>query len=292
MVILTALFASLVASALLAWYFSRPIRHLRWALSEIAEGRFDIRVQQLMDGRRDELADLGRDVDSTAHKLDQLMKAQRRLLHDVSHELRSPLARIQAALGLGRQDLTRCEATFDRVERETMRLDELVGQLLALSRLEADSGNEPWIDIDVVELLADLVQDAQFEAGVAGKTVLFESDEKFVLRCREESMRRAMENVLRNAVKYTGSGTAVNITVIRPTAKCLTISVCDRGPGVPPSQLEAIFEPFYRVPGNSEKGFGLGLAMARCAIETHGGSIRAENRVGGGLCLHIELSQP
>jgi two-component system OmpR family sensor kinase len=287
--VIVGLLGSLAASALLAWYFSRPIRHLRWALGEIAEGRFDTRVQQLMDGRRDELADLGREVDTTARKLDQLVTTQRRLLHDVSHELRSPLARIQAAIGLARQDAGKSEVTLERVERETVRLDALVGQLLALARLDAGTTTEPQVDLDVVDLLADVAQDARFEARAAGRDVDFDGEISFVTPSRAELLRRAMENVLRNAVKYTAEGTTVRVSAERTAEKRLRISVCDRGPGVPPSELASIFEPFRRVSGNAQEGFGLGLAIAKRAIETHGGTIQAENRPGGGLCIVIEL---
>lgn len=287
--IIAALIGSLAASALLAWYFSRPIRHLRWALGEIAEGRFDISVQQLMDGRRDELADLGRDADITARKLDQLVSTQRRLLHDVSHELRSPLARIQAAIGLGRQDASKIEATLDRVERESIRLDALVGQLLTLARLDAGTSTDAIVPIDVIELLADIAQDARFEARVAKRDLKFVGDVEFVVRGREEPLHRALENVLRNAVKYTALGTTVTVTAQLPTPERLRISVCDCGPGVPPSELAAIFEPFRRAAGADQNGFGLGLAIARRAIEAQGGTIRADNRPEGGLCIEIEL---
>lgn len=290
--LIAGLLGSLAASALLAWYFSRPIRHLRWALGEIAEGRFDTRVQQLMDGRRDELADLGRDVDTTARKLDQLVATQRRLLHDVSHELRSPLARIQAAIGLARQDAGKSEATLERVERETVRLDALVGQLLALARLDAGTTTESPVELDVVDLLADVAQDARFEARAAGRDVDFDGALAFVMSCRVELLRRALENVLRNAVKYTAEGTAVEVSAERTSDGRLRIAVCDRGPGVAQSELAAIFEPFRRVAGNAQDGFGLGLAIARRAIEAHGGAIRAENRGDGGLCVVIELPKP
>jgi two-component system OmpR family sensor kinase len=246
-------------------------------------------VQQLMDGRRDELADLGRDVDSMAHKLDALVATQRRLLHDVSHELRSPLARIQAAIGLGHQDAGKIEATLERVERETVRLDALVGQLLTLARLDAGTGMDPVVPLDVVEMLADIAQDARFEARIANRDLDFSGDVAFVIHGRDETLHRAFENVLRNAVKYTASGTTVEVRAELPTSDRLCVSVCDRGPGVPPSQLAAIFEPFHRLANNDQDGFGLGLAIARRAIEAHGGSIRAENRPEGGLCIVIEL---
>lgn len=289
MPILATLLGCLAASALLAWYFTKPIRHLRWALGEIAEGRFDTRVQQLMDGRRDEVADLGRDVDLMAHKLDQLVTTQRRLLHDVSHELRSPLARLQAAVGLARQDPARAEATLDRIDRETARLDSLVGQLLTLARLDAGTGSEAVVQLDVVELLADIARDAQFEARAVDRDLRFSGEMAFVIDGREELLHRAFENVLRNAVKYTAPGTTVEVVAGCSSSGHLHVSVCDHGPGVPPGELENIFEPFHRCPGAAQDGFGLGLAIARRAIEAHGGTIRAENRPQGGLCIEIEL---
>jgi two-component system OmpR family sensor kinase len=289
MPILAALLGSLAASALLAWHFTKPIRHLRWALGEIAEGRFDTRVQQLMDGRRDEVADLGRDVDIMAHKLDQLVSTQRRLLHDVSHELRSPLARLQAAVGLARQDPARAEATLDRIDRETGRLDSLVGQLLTLARLDAGTGREPVVQLDVVELLADIACDARFEARSVDRDLRFSGEVAFVIDGREELLHRAFENVLRNAVKYTAPGTTVEVKAERSSSGRLCISVCDCGSGVPAGELEAIFEPFHRCANAAQDGFGLGLAIARRAVEAHGGTIRAENRPQGGLCIEIEL---
>lgn len=289
MLVIAALLASLAASALLAWYFARPIRHLRRALGEIADGRFDTSVQQLMDGRRDELADLGRDVDLMAQKLDHLVATQRRLLHDVSHELRSPLARIQAAIGLGRQDPHKIAATMDRVERETVRLDALVGQLLTLARLDAGTGTEAVVPLDVVELLADIAQDARFEALAANRELSFAGDIAFVIRGRKELLHRAFENVVRNAVKFTAPATTVEVRAELPTPGRLRVYVCDRGPGVLPSELESIFEPFHRASGTDQDGFGLGLAIARRAIEAHGGAIRAGNRSDGGLCIEIEL---
>ena len=287
--VIAGLLGSLIGSALLAWYFSRPIRHLRWALGEIAEGRFDTRVQKLMDGRRDELSDLGRDVDTTAQKLDRLITSQRRLLHDVSHELRSPLARIQAAIGLAHLDTSRVQAVLERVERETNRLDVLVGGLLAMARLEAGTISEQPTMMDVFGLLVDIVADARFEAQAGQREVSLRGDVVFEMSCRQELLHRAFENVLRNAVKYSVPGTVVEVEAAVARPDLLRITVCDRGPGVAPSELPRIFEPFHRGAGSDNDGFGLGLAIARRAIEAHGGSIHAENREGGGLCIVIEL---
>ena len=282
MPIFVGLIASIGFSVLLAWYLSKPVRHLRWAFQAAAEGRLDARVQPLMGGRRDEIADLGRDFDRMAQQLQQLIAAQRRLLHDVSHELRSPLARLQAAIGLLRQNPARLDASLERIERESERLDELVGELLTLSRLEAGGGDAPLEQLDLMDLIAAIADDARFEAEASGRRLHFEGQ-------GEAMMHRAFENVIRNAVKYTAEGSQVDVTAsVREGV--LQLCVGDRGPGLPESDLEAVFEPFHRGSnGQSAKGFGLGLAIARRAVETHGGQIRARNRDGGGLELEIML---
>jgi two-component system OmpR family sensor kinase len=287
--IVAALLASLAASALLAWYFAKPVRNLRWALGALSEGKLETRVQPLMRGRRDEIADLGRDFDQMAQKLSQLVESQRSLLHDVSHELRSPLARLQAAVGLARQDPAKIAATFDRIEREVVRLDKLVGELLTLSRLQAGTGEEGKSRLDVIELVAGIADDARFEARASGCDLNFSASGEFVIDGTAELLHRAFENVIRNAIKFTHPGTTIELETDLSVPGRLRLVVCDCGPGVLPSELEAIFEPFHRGAGASTDGFGLGLAIARRAIEAHGGTIRAANRSEGGLCIEIVL---
>ena len=281
--------ASLAVSALLAWYLARPIRSLRWALRSAAEGRLETRVRPLMKGRRDEIADLGEEFDEMARRLQKLVEAQKRLLHDVSHELRSPLARLQAAVGLVRQDPRRLEPSLERIEREAARLDELVGEVLALARLEggkAESGEEP---VDLAELVAGVAEDARFEAQAANRDVAFQPASPVLVRGRPELLQRAVENVIRNAVKYTAEGSTVQVE-LAALGQRARLRVTDRGPGVAPGDAERIFEPFYRSGANaSVDGFGLGLAIAHAAIAAHRGSIRAENAAGGGLRVEIEL---
>lgn len=285
----TALIVSLLASALLAWYFAKPIRHLRWAFRALADGRLDTRVQPLIAGRRDEIADLGRDFDHMAQRLEQTVESQRRLLHDVSHELRSPLARLQVAVGLARQDPGRVAATFDRVETEVGRLDRLVGELLTLSRLEAGNDGQGKAPLDVIELLAGIIDDARFEAQANGRDLAWQESAEYVIDGREELLQRAFDNVVRNAIKFTQPGTTVSVSTLRAVDGRLHIRVCDHGPGVLPSELEAIFQPFHRGAGAAVDGFGLGLAIARRAIQAHDGSVVAANRDGGGLCVEIIL---
>lgn len=285
--------AGLAASALLAWYLARPIRNLRWAFRAAAEGRLDTRVRPLMKGRRDEIADLGGDFDLMAQQLQKLVGAQRRLLHDVSHELRSPLARLQAAIGLVRQDPARLESSLERIEREITRLDTLVGEVLTLARLEAGTSAGTVETVDLADVVANVTADARFEAEASGRGVHLDSVERVLVRGRAELLHRAVENVVRNAVKYTAEGTTVEVELATVASGARTLlSVRDHGPGVPPEELERIFEPFYRASGErAAKGFGLGLAIAQAAIIAHGGTIRASNAGGGGLRLEIELPQ-
>ena len=292
------LLASLAFSALLAWSLTKPIRHLRRAVAQLAEGRLDTRVAPLMGWRADELSELGRDFDQMARKLQLQIASQRRLLHDVSHELRSPLARLQAAVGLARQSRERTAAMLERIEREAVRLDGLVGELLALARLEAGNTLPPLETVDLVELVAAIVDDARFEARASRREVTFSGGPAAPATVRAELLHRAFENVIRNAVKYTREGTAVEVRAgLRDAAGSdggrFVLSVADHGPGVPATDLEAIFEPFYRARnGEAEHGFGLGLAIARRAVEAHGGRIHASNRDGVGLMVEIELPQP
>ncbi|MFZ6815838.1 ATP-binding protein [Undibacterium sp. Rencai35W] len=312
------LLASLLFAALLAWYMSKPIRHLRTAFISLAEGNLQTRVGASMGRRQDELADLGREFDSMAEQLAHLMESQRRLLHDVSHELRSPLARLQAAIGLARQQPERVDASMDRIEREGVRMDKLVGELLTLSRIEA--GVMASMDsIQVDELLAEIVDNAGFEAESQSKELVFSGSvmgQDVLLRGRYELLYRALENVVRNAIKYTRDNGIVRLeaqleaaplSVTQSSAagaKQLRVRILDEGKGVPESELQTIFEPFFRGAnasansaagaGRNADGYGLGLAIAQRVIFAHGGSIIASNlaQAGGapgGLCVEIIL---
>ena len=294
-VFLTGAVVSLVFGALLAWYVARPIRHLRSAFSSLSIGRFETRVAPLIGRRRDEVADLGRDFDGMAQRLQTLTTAQRALLHDVSHELRSPLARLQAAIGLARQNPQKLETSLDRIESEAARVDELVGQLLTLSRLEAMVDGEALERaerVDLIDLVASVADDAHFEAEASGRAVTFAGEGALVGEVRVDLLHRAVENVVRNAIQHTAPGTTVEVTAARDASSGdLLVTVADRGPGVPEAELETIFEPFYRgTQGRPGRGFGLGLAIARRTVEARGGRVRAANRPGGGLT--IEMSVP
>jgi two-component system OmpR family sensor kinase len=281
--------ASLAVSALLAWYLVRPIRSLRWALRAAADGRLETRVRPLMKGRRDEIADLGDEFDEMARRLQKLVDAQRRLLHDVSHELRSPLARLQAAIGLVRQDPQKLDTSLERIEREVARLDELVGEVLALARVEGAAPARHDAPVDLAELVLNVADDARFEARAAHRDVSLESAERVLVRGRAELLQRAVENIIRNAVKYTAEGTTVEVNLTAAADRARLV-VRDHGPGVAAGEADRIFEPFYRSRANaSVDGFGLGLAIAQAATAAHNGSIRAENAHGGGLIVELEL---
>ena len=289
--ILSALLGGLLFSTMIAWYFSRPIKTLRSAFESVANGNLQLNVVAAMGRRRDELADLGRDFDRMVVRLRALLDSQHRLMHDISHELRSPLARLQVATGLVRQQPERMDVWVERIENETLRMDRLVGELLTLSRLDTAAPGPGLEMIAMAELVADIVGDAQFEAQARGSRFEFTGDCAVCVQGDPELLRRAIENVVRNAIKYTPSGTVVELeAVVLDTA--LQLTILDRGPGVPDAELTSIFERFYRSSGNQNNsdGHGLGLSMAQSILNAFGGRICAQNREqGGGLSVQITL---
>jgi two-component system OmpR family sensor kinase len=289
---LAAILASLIFAALLAWYFAKPIRGLRSAFKTAASGNLNARVGTLMGRRRDELADLGKDFDGMASQLNALMDGQRRLLHDVSHELRSPLARMQLAIGLAKQQPDKTDASLERIERESIRMDRLIDELLTLSRLEAGVMNANVEHIPMGELLSEIANDARFEAATKDCHVELVGNSQISVYGNHEMLHRAIDNVVRNAVKHTAAGSTVTIVSnIDKQRGMLHLSIQDQGPGVPEASLQAIFEPFFRadVPDNGAKGHGLGLAIAQRVVKAHGGSISALNRQQGGLSVEIAI---
>jgi two-component system, OmpR family, sensor kinase len=286
--ILATVLISTLFGGFMAWYVARPIRTLQWALQRLAAGQLDTRVQAQMGSRRDELAELGADFDRMAQRMQLLVGAQQRLLHDVSHELRSPLARMQAAIGLARQQPERVLAMQERVERESTRLASLVGELLTLARLETDTAQAAHERIDVVELLAEVCEDARFEARACKRDLVFETNGEYFAEVRGELLYRAFENVVRNAVKFTREGTVVSV-LAEVSAAGLLITVSDHGPGVPVEAHAQMFEPFQRIGDAGVDGFGLGLTIAKRAIESHGGRIEAQAAAGGGLAIRMSL---
>ena len=292
--ILMGLFASLLFSALLAWYFARPIRNLRQAFSAIAKGDLNTRIGPSMGNRRDELSDLGRDFDHMAGQIHNLVNAQQRLLHDVSHELRSPLARIQAAIGLAQQQPEKVHDTLERIERETQRISDLVGELLELSRLEAGVAGSEGNEFDIAGLLDDIVADARFEANLLEMQIHYKGLHDTLVKGCDELLQRAFENVLRNALQHCKKQDLIEVQAeYNMDTHLFQLHISDQGPGVSESDLTAIFEPFFRS-GKSGKAnsTGLGLAIAKRAIIAHNGSIQAVNRPQGGLQVNIEIPFP
>ena len=281
-----ALLASLLFSALLARYLVRPIKVLRDGVRRVAQGEFDIRVSEQMGGRRDELGQLGRDTDSMARKLSQLMQSQKRLLHDISHDLRSPLARVQVAIGLARQQPERQEEMLQRLEHETGRLNQLIGEVLILARLESGVPLPQEDYLDLHSLLETLVEDARFEEPEREIRLEASQEQELLLSCRGELLHRAFDNLLRNALQHTPLSSPVIVSLDTLPGQ-YRVRIRDHGPGIPEPMLDEIFEPFHHA-GNT-RGHGLGLAIARRAIEAHHGSLYAANHADGGLLLTILL---
>ncbi len=291
--VLAALVSGLVCF-LLARYLTAPLARLRRATEAYATGDLNTRVMPSMGGRRDEIAELAQSFDRMAARLQELMTSQRQLLSDVSHELRSPLARLQVALGLARQRAEgRASEELDRIEREAERLNDLIGQLLSLARLESgigESGREP---IDLAGLLSGIAADADYEARASHRRVECLAPAAAVVDGDGKLLQSALENIVRNAVHYTAEGTAVTVTLERdPSGTGWRVRVQDRGPGVPDEMLSKLFEAFVRVGDSRDRasgGYGLGLAIARRAIIAHGGDIRASNVPEGGLRIEVRL---
>lgn len=282
--IMDDILATLGCATLLAWLFSKPIRSLHSALAEAANGNLHIRIADRMGPGDDELKDLGIDFD-------RMITAQRRLLDDVSHEIRSPMARIQAAIGLAHQQPDQVMPLLDRIERESIQIDRLIGELLAISRLQAGVDHKLYEEIDLHELLSDIIEDAHFEASAKGRFIRVGAEINGTVRGNVALLRRAVENVVRNAIKYSRRGDTVEVaTALGGDGHVAVITVQDSGTGVPESDLARIFDPFFRSSTHQDmKGSGLGLEIAKRVIASHGGTIRAWNVPTGGLRVNIEL---
>jgi signal transduction histidine kinase len=287
-----ALVVSAVVCFFLARYLVSPIDQLRRATRQIAAGNLDVRVSTKLKGRRDELGLLASDLDTMSERVRNLIELKQQLLRDVSHELRSPLARLQLALSLARrQDGGDPERHLARIACEADRLEELIARTLKLARLERPMQGVERTPLDVADLLGHIVSDVGIEADAHGCGVVLETERSLRVTGDPELLRSAMENVIRNAVRYTPAGSKVEIDA-RRTSGCIEVVVRDRGPGVPEKDLELIFEPFYRVDAARNRavgGDGLGLAIAARAVAIHGGTIEARNLSSGGLAVHLTL---
>jgi signal transduction histidine kinase len=268
----------------LARYLSSPIQKIRRATQKLAEGELGTRVGDEVGNRRDELAVLAKDFDVMAERIESLVTSQQRLSRDVSHELRSPLARMNVALEIAKQKSNGAtNPLLDRIEAESNRLNEMISRLLTLSRLETGSQDFERSEIDLKELVEHVAEDADFEANAVGKSVRITHADKCTIVGSNELVSSAVENVLRNAVRYTRDGSAVEVSLVSRNGSAV-VSVRDHGGGVPDDELENLFRPFYRVGearDRSSGGTGLGLAIAEQAVKAHKGQIEAKNEDDG-----------
>ncbi|HUN86285.1 MAG TPA: ATP-binding protein [Terracidiphilus sp.] len=286
-----------VTTFVLVLIFTRPVVRLRKAARALAGGKLDTRVpeegSQWLIFKGDEFHALVHDFNHMAERLESLVDVQKLLLRDVSHELRSPLARLSVALELAREDAGEAmTAHLDRIERETGRLNQLIGQLLELSSMEAMEKTGNFERISLNQLVASMIPDADYEARQHQCSVRFSAESDVAIQGKPELLYRAVENVVRNAIRYTEPGTEVEIKVARGSNGWAVLEVSDHGPGIPEAEIQSIFRPFYRVdqarsPGTG--GFGVGLAIAERAVKLHKGELIAFNRKGGGATIQMRF---
>jgi two-component system sensor histidine kinase CpxA len=277
-----------IACLMLAHYLSSPLWQLRLATRRLASGDMDARAGEKLGKRKDEIADLVRDFDTMADRIRDLLENQKRLLSDISHELRSPLARLRVALALARRrEDAGQRSSHERIEMEIERLDEMIGRILMLSRLESGEMALSTSLIDLNELIEGVVEDARYEAERTGHSIEYLADAHFQTNVNEELLRSSIENVLRNALYYTSGDEPIHVKLSATTGGAI-LRVRDHGPGVPPEALPNLFKPFYRVDDSRVSrtgGTGLGLAIAKRGILAHGGTITASNASPHGLII-------
>ncbi len=294
--LLGLLFVVTVLCFWLAYHIAAPIHNIQSAARRVAQGDLSARVPHAVSLRRDELAALAMDFDSMVERIETLIRTQRNLLTSVSHELRSPLARLNVSLALMRKHTP--QEAFDiceRMERDIARIDALIEQLLTLSRLEAGLSLGERENVNFTLLVQEVVADGNFEAQSLGKSVSLESSSPVVLETADSlALRSACENIVRNAIHFTRPGTEVNVALgidNAASSRHVFLTVRDQGPGVPKDALQNIFSPFFRIngPGRRKEGNGLGLAIALEAIRLHHGSITASNLNPEGLEISVRL---
>jgi two-component system sensor histidine kinase CpxA len=280
----------LVAVALCYWlamHLTSPVRSLQRAVERFGSGDLSARVGSK---RLDELGQLARTFDRMADRIETLLKAERRLLMDISHELRSPLARLGVAVELARSG-SGTESALNRIQKESDRLNSLVGQLLQVTRAEGDPNSLRRQRVRLDELVQQLVDDSGIEAASHGCAVEYEKPSPVTVEGDPELLRRAVENVIRNAIRYSPREAAIEVSLSSNDGHAV-VDVRDHGPGVPEEALPRLFDAFYRVESDRDRasgGIGLGLSIARRAIELHRGRIRARNAHPG---LEVEMELP
>jgi len=287
-----------VTTFILVLLFTRPLVRLRKAARELARGNLNTRVSgfkpQSRFSKGDEFGALAQDFNHMAERLESLVGAQRLLLRDVSHELRSPLARLSVALELAREDGTpETEVHLSRIEQEAHNLNRLIKQLLELSSMEAVEKIEPFELVSLDGLLEQIVPDAEYEANQRHCSVRLQMDEACSIRGNREMLYRAVENVVRNAIRYTDSGSEIEIRLSSTkgsNGRVALVEISDHGPGIPESEIKDVFRPFYRVDharSPETGGFGVGLAITERAVKLHDGEVHASNRKGGGATIQM-----
>jgi two-component system, OmpR family, sensor histidine kinase CpxA len=295
--LIIAVLSSGIVCYVLAWYLTKPVVRLRAATRQLAAGDLTARAGVPNRKGSDEIAGLVRDFDAMAARLENLVKAQSRLLNDISHELRSPLARLNVALGLARQRSGPESADMlERIELEAGRLNELIGRLLTLARMEDGEQRVPSASVPLDDIVLTVAEDAEFEAQARHCHVRSHIPEgAWAVRGDASLLHSAIENVVRNAIRYTREGSTVEIQLEKNEAGSspeAVVRVTDCGDGVPPDALEKLFQPFYRLDdarGRQTGGVGLGLAITERAVRFHGGRVAATNRAEGGLMVEIHL---
>lgn len=287
---------------LLTRYITAPVLRLREASHQLAQGDFSTRAAAGMEHRRDELGSLVRDFNTMAARIEELVSRQRQLIYDISHELRSPLARLNVALDLGRERKGN-DPAFDHMEQDLECLNDMIERLLTVARLDASATAVPMQQIDLTELVSQIVRSADFELQERDGAVCLSSQGQYFVQGNPELLHSAIENVVRNAVRYTQIGNQtsdnsveVQLDTTAPSGPAFVrILVRDYGPGVPESELLNIFQPFYRVADDRNRqtgGTGLGLAIAERVVRIHGGTIQARNAAPYGLEVEILLPHP
>jgi two-component system sensor histidine kinase CpxA len=293
--IVVALLVSGAVCYFLTLYLTAPILRLRSVAQQIAAGEFSVRADPSMELRKDELGDLVHDFNRMADKTEHLISSQRQLLYDVSHELRSPLARMNVALDLLRGRV-HGDPALERIGIDLQRLNEMIGRLLTVAKLEATSTLQTPVQVDLSELVSSVVSDADFEAQERGSRVDIVQAADLAVQGDPNLLRSAIDNVLRNAVRFSRIGTTIEVALRSnrvTSADEAIISIRDHGPGVPEQELANIFRPFYRVTDARSRdsgGVGLGLAITERVVRLHGGRILAMNDPNGGL--RVEMTFP
>ena len=278
--VIIALGVSFLLCMILARYLVVPIRRLQHASRDLAKGDLSARSGKSVAKRRDELGELARDFDYMAEQLETLLQSKERLLRDVSHELRSPLTRLTISLALARRKTPEAMAEHDRIEREIQRLDQLIGQIIHFSRIQNGTDKASLVEVPLDSMVEQLVEDGDFEAQARSRAVVAKSSEVIRLTAMPELLGSAIENIIRNAIRFTPEGSQVEVWLSREAKKFAVVRIRDYGPGVPEEALEELFEPFFRVDdtrGKENDGTGLGMAIASAAVKQHGGTITARN---------------